>query len=125
MKKYLFQKVIYLLSMTLMILSLTSCGDTIKSSNSIKLSNEPILISKAFSQEEIWFTYYAKDPIGKDEKIYEILSFDGNKNITIYKMNDLTFADLKDKNRNQILELAEKQDREYFQNKFDSIKKII
>lgn len=123
MKKNLFQKVVYLLLFTSVILSLTSCGDISKTSNSTKLSNEPILISKAFSQEGIWFNYYAKNPIGKDEKIVRVLSFDGNGNVTVYIMNDLTFADLKDKNRNQILELAEKQDREYFQNEFDSIKK--
>lgn len=97
-----------------MALSLTACGS---SKEDVKTAKEPIPASEAFNQEGVWFTYSNDGIVGKDEKIDNILVFDGKGNVTAYNVSlnySLNFSDLKDKSTEEIIEMAKKADKEIF-----------
>lgn len=84
-----------------MAVSLTACGG---SKGDVKTAKEPVPASEAFNQEGIWFT--SGGIVGKDERIYFILVFDGKGNVTYYECDKLTFSDLKELSDDEIISLV-------------------
>lgn len=92
------------------VISLTACGGA-KDVSSAK-GEEPISASEAFEQEGVWF--YSDSAAAKDEKVDNILIFDGKGNVTTYK-TDITYSDLRGLSEKEIVELAKEQDQAAFQ----------
>lgn len=98
-------------------LGLVGCGGTDGGAKSaggnIKTASEPVSASQAFNTESIWFGS-SHDPV-KQQEIDSILHFDGKGNVTRYSITyDITYADLKGLSNDEVLNLAKKQDKAYF-----------
>lgn len=110
---------------SLMALSLTACGS---SEGDMKTAKEPISAFKAFNQEGIWFVFDNDGIVDKDEKIDNILIFDGKGNVTAYTVslgNPLKFSELKDKSTDEIIEMAKKIDKEIFDTEKDYVLTVV
>lgn len=111
MKKWIIRRVFLVIISGLLILPLSACGET-KNISGTK-NNETIFAKEAFEQKGIWF-HSGNGVVEKDKKIKAILIFDGNGNVTHYRTN-ITFADLRGRSQEGIIELAKEQDKALFE----------
>lgn len=113
---------------SLMALSLTACGGAGSSGSDVKTAKEPISASEAFNQEGVWFVFDNDGIVEKDEKIDDILVFDGKGNVTAYNVSlgySLNFSELKDKSNEEIIEIAKKTDKEIFDAEKDYVLTVV
>ena len=90
---------------SLLALPLTGCSG----SNEPAQSDEPITASQAFSSECLWF--HSNGEPKKDGIVHTVYAFDGAGNVTVYD-TDMSFGDLNGKSNEEIIKLAQQQNRE-------------
>lgn len=90
---------------SLLALPLTGCSG----SNEPAQSDEPVTASQAFSSECLWF--HSNGEPSKDGKVSTVYAFDGAGNVTVYD-TDMSYGDLNGKSNEEIIELAQQQNRE-------------
>lgn len=92
--------------------SLAGCGGA---GSDVKSASEPVPASQAFAQAGVWVQYDGDEQIGKDVAIERILAFDGSGNVTAYRCDSATFADLNGLSDEGIIEFAKEQDKAVFE----------
>lgn len=109
----------------LLTFSLTACGG--KDSGTANTNggktesgNEPISLSQAVNQKQIWFE--SNGTPGKDESISKILLFNGDGTVTTYGVVNKTFADIKDMSYDDIESKLEEWDKEYFEFQINALR---
>lgn len=90
---------------SLLALPLAGCSG----SNEPAQSDEPVTASQAFSSECLWF--HSNGEPSKDGKVSTVYAFDGAGNVTVYD-TDMSYGDLNGKSNEEIIELAQQQNRE-------------
>lgn len=90
---------------SLLALPLTGCSG----SNEPAQSDEPITASQAFSSECLWF--HSNGEPKKDGIVHTVYAFDGAGNVTVYDA-DMSYGDLNGKSNEEIIKLAQQQNRE-------------
>lgn len=103
---------------------LSACGNGGSTGGAPLASSGPVSASKAFAQKGVWFECYDEEKgfpeVKKDSHVPAILVFDGNGNVTRYKIwnsddINLTFGDLNGKSTDEIVELAKQKAEETFE----------
>lgn len=119
MKRQILRKIITTtIACVMMMTTLTACGG---GKGNVKTAKEPVPASKAFNQEGVWFYIGEDEKVGKDENIGSILVFDGKGNVTSYDCSELSFSDLKELSDDEIISLAEEQDKLSFESTISQI----